>query len=70
MPRTTRLIFTPACPAAYRPSIISGSMSEFILAQIAAGRFFIALLVSAAIRFNKVDFKERGDIEMFSKVLG
>ena len=37
MPRTTSSIDTPACEASYSASMISGSTSEFIFSQIAAG---------------------------------
>ena len=37
MPRTTSSIETPACEASYSASMMSGSTSEFIFIQIAAG---------------------------------
>ena len=37
MPRTTSSIETPACDASYSASMMSGSTSEFIFIQIAAG---------------------------------
>src|SRR3546814_3771481 len=38
MPRTTKSISTPASLASYSFSMIAGSTSEFIFAQIEAGR--------------------------------
>ena len=46
MPRTTSSIETPACDASYSASMMSGSTSEFIFIQIAAGLPWRAWLVS------------------------
>ena len=70
MPRTTSSIDTPACEASYSASMISGSTSEFIFIQIAAGRPWRAWLVSpwmcSMMRLRKV----RGDTAIFSMSLG
>ena len=49
MPRTTRSIGTPAALASYSFSIISGSTSEFIFAQMRAGFPAWAAAISASI---------------------
>src|ERR1700712_5462403 len=52
MPRTASSIETPACEASERASMMSGSTSEFIFSQIAAGLPLRAKWVFAANMFE------------------
>ena len=70
IPLTMRLILTPAWLAAYSASITSGSMSEFIFAQISAGRPLRARSASAPMQSISRDFRSIGDIDRFSKLAG
>ncbi len=70
MPRTTRSMLTPACEARYSRSMIAGSTSAFILAQICAGLPFCALAISASINSNSRARRLIGAIQIFSRPAG
>ena len=70
MPRTTSVIFTPACDARYNASISLSSSSEFIFAQMLAGFPFFAYSISLSISFSSLSRKLIGAIDSFFKLSG
>jgi len=70
MPRITSTISTPALLASYSLSIRSGSVSEFIFAQIAAGLPLWALAISASIASLSVERRLIGEIDSSSVRFG
>ena len=70
IPRTTSSIDTPACEASYSASMMSGSTSEFIFIQMAAGLPWRAWLVSPRICSRMRLRKVSGDTAILSMSLG
>ena len=60
MPRTIKSICTPARLASYRARMMPGSISEFILAMMRAGRPARASAVSAAMRSSSMGLRVKG----------
>jgi hypothetical protein len=70
IPLMMRSTVTPACDARYRRSMTVGSTSEFIFAQMVAGRPASAFSISLSMSSNMPSLSALGAIQSFFRCTG